>query len=194
MAVLSGVLDRMFSRPSGLLGRIGGTLMAWTNDDVAAQIVDVLDPDPTDSVLEVGFGPGVGIERAASVVTDGRVAGVDYSDTMVDRARRRNAGAIDAGRVDLRYGSADALPFEDDAFDKAFSINSLHVWPDQRAGLREIRRVLRPGGTVIIALTSHAGRPDADLDRLFRDAGFENVRRVTGIDADCAAGRVPRRE
>ncbi|WP_306052205.1 class I SAM-dependent methyltransferase [Natronococcus wangiae] len=194
MAMLGGVLDGMFSRPSGVLGRIGGALMARTNDDVAAQVVDALDLNTTDSALEVGFGPGPGIERAAGVVADGRVAGVDYSETMVDRARRRNAGTIDAGRVDLRYGSVEALPFDDDdAFDDAFSINSLHVWPDRRAGLREIRRVLRPGGTVIVALTPHAGRPD-DLDHLLRDAEFEDVRRLTGIDADCVAGRTPRRE
>jgi hypothetical protein len=51
---------------------------------------------------------------------------------MVEQARARNAAAIESGRVDLRRGSVESLPFDDDTFDKALAINSMQVWPDPR--------------------------------------------------------------
>lgn len=168
----------MFGRPSGVLGRVGARLMSRMNADAAAAVVDELDVAPTDAVLEVGFGPGIGVERAAQAAADGFVAGVDYSEMMVERATRRNEAAIEEGRVDLRYGSATDLPFEDASFDAAFSVNSLHVWPDQRAGLAELFRVLKPGGTVAITLTAYAGEPDEPVEALLRERGFEDVRRT----------------
>ncbi len=83
-------------------------------------------------MVEVGFGPGDGVRLAAETASDGFVAGVDYSELMVRKARERNAAAIEAGTVDLRYGRASELPFEADSFDKAFSINSMQL--ARRAG------------------------------------------------------------
>src|SRR2546428_12402568 len=65
---------------------------------------------------------------------------------MVEQARARNVKALESGRVDLRHGSVVSLPFEDRIFDKALAINSLQVWPDAVAGLREMRRVTKRGG------------------------------------------------
>lgn len=187
----SSVLDRMFNHPSGLPGRIGAILMTRMNGSVSVDVVDHFDLEPTDSVLEIGFGPGLGIERAVEAAPNGYVAGVDVSAMMVERATRRNERVVDAGRVDLRRGSVEDLPFPDKTFDAAFSINSLHAWPDQRAGLDEIRRVLRPGGTVAIVLTKHAGRPDEPLEELLRAAGFERVRSTTNVGGECVHGCKP---
>jgi len=79
-------------------------------------------------------------------VTQGRIAGVDYSRAMVAAASRRNRRAIRDGRVELQYGEAAHLPFVDAAFDKAYGIHTIYFWPDAPAGLKELRRVLRPGG------------------------------------------------
>ena len=62
---------------------------------------------------------------------------------MVEQATARNVKAIESGRVDLRHGSVECLPFEDNT-DKALAINSMQVWPDAVAGLQEMRRVLKP--------------------------------------------------
>lgn len=183
------LLDRMFNRPSGIPGRIGAALMVRMNDSVTADVVDFLDVEPESAILEIGFGPGIGIEHAAEVVTDGYVAGVDVSEMMVERAIRRNEAAIDAGRVDLRRASVEDLAFPDGRFDAVFSINSLHAWPEQRDGLEEIHRVLQPDGAVVILLTKHAGRPDEPLDDLLRSAGFEDVRPLSRFDGECVLGR-----
>ena len=139
------ILMRMFGRPTGLLGRLGGIIMARTNQKVAAWAIDLLGVNPSDRVLEVGFGPGVGIQRLAKSASSGRVVGVDCSTEMVEQATARNAKAIEAGRVELREGSVERLPFEDETFNRALVVNSMQVWPDVVGGLREIRRVMKPG-------------------------------------------------
>lgn len=181
----------MFNRPSGIPGRIGAVVMARMNDSVAADVLDQLDVGPTDAVLEIGFGPGVGIEQAVELASEGFVAGVDVSELMVDRAKRRNEPAIEAGHLDLRQRSVEDLPFDDGTFDAAFSINSVHAWPDQPAGVSEIYRVLEPGGRVALVLTKHAGQPDEPLGDLLGTAGFERIEHLPRVDGVGVMGRKP---
>jgi ubiquinone/menaquinone biosynthesis C-methylase UbiE len=77
---------------------------------------------------------------------------------MVEQARARNATGIQSGRIDLRHGSVESLPFDDNSFDRALAINSMQVWPDAAAGLREIRRVLKPGGRIALGFTQSPSR------------------------------------
>jgi ubiquinone/menaquinone biosynthesis C-methylase UbiE len=147
------VLMRMFGRPEGVLGRLGGVIMARMNRDAATQIIEMLDIRPDDKVLAVGFGPGVAIQLVLDRVPAGSVAGIDYSQEMV-----RQAAALRNRRVDLRYGSVERLPFADEAFDKALAINSMQAWPDARTGLREIQRVLKRGGIVALGFTVNSGQ------------------------------------
>jgi SAM-dependent methyltransferase len=125
MSVAHTILMRMFGRPKGSLGRLGGIIMARTNQKCAAWVIDLLGIQPNDRVLEVGFGPGVGIELLTNSVLGGYVAGVDPSEEMVEQAKARNVKAIEGGRIDLRYGSVESLPFEGSTFDKALAVNSM---------------------------------------------------------------------
>jgi ubiquinone/menaquinone biosynthesis C-methylase UbiE len=85
------------------------------------------------------------------------VAGIDPSQEMVEQARARNTDAIESGRVDLRRGSVETLPFDDATFDKALAVNSMQVWPDPSGGLREMRRVMKPGAKVALGFTPYSG-------------------------------------
>ena len=172
MALFREILMRAFGRPQGLLGRIGGMLMVRGNRECAAWVVGRLAIDVRDAVLEVGFGSGVGIAEAAAAASAGRVTGIDPSPEKLAQARARNAEAVASGRVALQLGSVEALPFADAGFDKAFAINSMQVWPDAVAGLREIRRVVRRGGRVALGFTPPSGqKKDCLLDALTA-AGF----------------------
>lgn len=111
-----------------------------------------LDPQPTDHILELGFGLGVAIHRLSKIVTEGAIAGIDYSRTMVKAARMRNAAAVRAGRVDLRHGDAAELPLNDASFDKAYSIHAIYFWPKPLAVLTEVQRVLKKGGLLVITV------------------------------------------
>jgi len=191
MPFIKSILMRAFGCPKGLLGRLGGLIMARMNWQVAAWTIDLLEVQPNHSVLEVGFGPGVGIELLAKAVTSGRVVGVDYSEEMVAQARARNANAIEGGRVDLLRDSIERLPFEDDTFEKALAINSMQVWPDAIGGLREIRRVMKAGGTVALGFTRHSRQPKSGLVEMLTAAGFTGARVVETDEDFCALATNP---
>jgi ubiquinone/menaquinone biosynthesis C-methylase UbiE len=186
MAWAREILLRMFGRPEGVLGRLGGVIMARVNRDAAAQVIKLLDVRPNDKVLEVGFGPGVGIQLLLERVIGGCVAGVDQSQEMVRQAAGRNANALRNGRVDLHQGSVEKLPFADETFDKALAINSMQVWPDARTGLREIRRALKPGGTIALCFTVNSGQSKDGIAESLATAGFAHERFVDQGKLFCA--------
>jgi ubiquinone/menaquinone biosynthesis C-methylase UbiE len=185
------ILMRMFGRPKGVLGRLGGVIMARVNRDAAVQIIEWLDVRPDDKVLEIGFGPGVAIQLLLHRVPAGSVAGVDYSQEMVRQAAARNAAALRDRRVDLRYGSVERLPFAEETFDKALAINSMQTWPDVRAGLRDIQRVLKHGGNVALGFTVNSGQPKEGVAELLDAAGFAQVRIVDRPKLFCAIATKP---
>ncbi|MQA86416.1 MAG: methyltransferase domain-containing protein [Streptosporangiales bacterium] len=141
-------INSPFARPSGALGRLAGRFMLWTNKQ--DEVLDVLDVRSGDRVLEVGYGPG-GLLRLLANRTDASVVrGVDPSPAMQDLATRTNRAAVRAGRVDPGLGTADRTDLPDESVDQVVSVNNVAIWPDLEAGLRELRRVVRPGGTVVI--------------------------------------------
>ena len=172
------LLMSMFGRPKGILGRLGGVIMARVNLDAAAQVIELLNVRPDDKVLEVGFGPGVAIQLVLQRLSTGSVAGVDQSQEMVSQAAARNAGALRNRRLDLRYGLAERLPFADQTFDRALAINSMQAWPDPSAGLREICRVLKHGGIVALGFTVNSGQPKQGVAESLAAAGFVQARIV----------------
>ena len=185
------LLLRMFGRPKGFLGRLGGLIMARVNRDAAAQVIKLLGIRPDDKVLEMGFGPGVGIQLLLERITGGWVAGVDQSQEMIRQAAARNSSALRKRRVDLRYGSVQKLPFADATFDKALAINSMQVWPDARAGLQEIRRVLKPGGTVALCFTVNSGQSKDGIAESLAAAEFARARVVDQAHLFCAIATKP---
>ncbi|HEY3057693.1 MAG TPA: class I SAM-dependent methyltransferase [Chloroflexota bacterium] len=153
-------LFKQFGCPSGWLGSIAGRFMARNAYD-DAWVVDLLDVQATDRLIEVGFGPGVAIELLARRATQGLVAGVDPSEVMLHQALKRVSKAASTGRVDLRIGGAEKLPFADGSFDKACALHSIYFWPSVEQGARELQRVLVPGGRVAIAMRMQQERGGA---------------------------------
>lgn len=189
MSLARAVLLRMFARPRGILGRLGGVIMARTNDRCGAWVTELLAIRSDQSVLEVGFGPGATIKHLSGAA--GHVVGIDPSPVMVAQARGRNGEAIASGRVELQQGSADRLPFEDNAFDKAVAINSMQIWPDAISGLREIRRVMRSGGTIALGFTPYSGQASEGLTEKLGAAGFTGARVVEKGENFCALAIKP---
>lgn len=102
-------------------------------------------------VLDIGCGAGMDLLIAARKVgAEGRAVGVDMTSSMTERAR---AGAKEAGlaHVEIRQGEAEALPVENDSMDVVISNGVLNLTPDKLRAFREIARVLRPGGRLLLA-------------------------------------------
>src|SRR5574341_1153205 len=196
--MLAKLLDAQYRRPSGFLGRWIGRQMLDQHRPENLWTVSLLAVQPTNHLLEIGFGPGLAIAEVAQRASQGRVAGVDFSPTMVGMARRRNAAAIRAGRVDLRCADVAALPFEDAHFDKAYSIHSIYFCPRPGDALREIQRVLKPGGLLVLTILPKdrwpgggTGAPDCrpysgeELQRIMAEAGFAETWIRAGESSAC---------
>lgn len=133
----------------GLVGRISGSVMARLNRDMERTAVAELNPSPRDSVLAIGFGPGIGVESLADVLSAGLVAGIDPSAAMNELARRRNRRGIDSGRIVLRNAGAEAIPWPDNTFNGIVAVNSAQLWRPLDAAVREVARVARPGCSLV---------------------------------------------
>jgi len=128
-----------------------GLLMNWRHRPLSKWTIRLMDIQPDDFVLDIGCGGGMAIKEIAKIATSGFVAGVDYSEIMVQQALKHNAAAVCAMRVAIKNGNISNLPFKDGSFDKACAIESFNFWPDPIVGLKEVHRVLKPKGLVAIA-------------------------------------------
>lgn len=127
-------------------GAVGARLYAWFNRHPESNraVVELAALRPGDHVLEVGCGPGVGLEQAARVVGPDHAAAVDPSETFVAMARKRVPGA------DVRVAGAEDVPFGDAAFTAIFTLASMHHWADRDAGLATLTAKLAPGGRLVL--------------------------------------------
>jgi ubiquinone/menaquinone biosynthesis C-methylase UbiE len=119
-----------------------------------------MDVQPTDRVLDIGCGSGTATQLIARIATEGFVAGVDYSEDMVQQALKRNAAAVRLGRVEVRRANVAALPYHDESFDKVIAVETFYFWPDPVPNLQEVRRVIRPGGLLALAMEGSREAPN----------------------------------
>jgi ubiquinone/menaquinone biosynthesis C-methylase UbiE len=164
----------MFVHPRGPAGHAAARLMARVNIGMMANAIELLELDPHANVLEIGFGPGVALQRLLEAVPDGHVTGVDPSAVMHQHARERNTAAVKEGRLELYRGTAADLPVSPGAMDAVLAIDNLHFWPSIPAGLSEIGRVLRPGGIFVCAFSPPSGGPPPHLAALLVGHGYES--------------------
>lgn len=182
--VIARVRSRQSGHPSGLLGRIFGRAMVKSTADANDRALDLLDLTEPCTVLEVGFGQG----RTAKVLLDAshRVLGVDPSQTMVNQATRRNRTACRDGRATLRHSDGIIIPFAPQSADVAFSVHTVYFMPDPDATFSDIARVLRPGGTLVVACrTSDTPLPawmDPDVYRIPTAAQLAAMLTAAGYD------------
>jgi ubiquinone/menaquinone biosynthesis C-methylase UbiE len=146
-------LGHQLQEPAGLAGKIVGHAMRFLNARPNRLAVAALDIRASDTILELGCGPGHAISLMTRQTTASLIHGVDRSPTMLAQARRRNREAVRNGRVQLHQAAFEALPFPARSIDKILAVNVAYFWRDSGAVLSEMRRVLRPDGAVVIYVT-----------------------------------------
>jgi len=124
--------------------------MAWGHRDFYINTAKVLDLKPDDKYLEIGFGSGFFIKKYASHVA--RIAGIDLSEDMVNLASSVNKNLIQSGKAEFKQGNASSLPYEDYEFSVVVGIETFFFWQEPMASLREIHRVLAPGGRLVLEM------------------------------------------
>lgn len=142
--------SKNFGNPEGVFGKLllyimnrgHGPLSRWGLTHVAWQ--------PQMSALDVGCGGGMNVKRLLELCPQGKVSGIDISVASVKKTSRLNADQIDR-RCDIQLASVEDIPYPDNSFDVVTAVETHYFWPDLDVCLREIKRVLRPGGTLMIA-------------------------------------------
>ncbi len=111
--------------------------------------IDALDLSADSRALDVGCGTGFAVRELARRLPEGRACGIDISEGMVAEARRRVPPEL-ATRVDIQQASSASIPHPDGAFTHLMCTNSFHHYPEPVEVLREMQRVLVPGGQIVI--------------------------------------------
>ncbi|HKF52269.1 MAG TPA: methyltransferase domain-containing protein [Candidatus Acidoferrales bacterium] len=173
-----------------------GESMEQEHRPIVDPMLAMMQFSPTESILDVGCGGGWLVRELASRVPQGHAVGMDLSDEMLAHARRNSANVPNAEFI---VGSVDAIPRPAAAFDRVISVESSYYWPDPAAGIREIYRVLRLGGSAWILINYFRDNPYChqwaklipipmqllsgdEWSALFRGAGFTEVAHSRIID------------
>jgi SAM-dependent methyltransferase len=186
-------IARQGRRPSGWLGEIVARVMARETVDANRVALDLLDLEARDQLLEIGFGHGATLRRAAEIVTGGFIAGIDHSDVMLRLAKRRNARHLENGRMELMRATSERIPYANDRFNKVFAVHTIYFWERPQQHLGEIRRVIAPGGRLVLGYDPLEDRRFAsafpasvylirsikEIETLASDCGFQAVRTET---------------
>ncbi|HKS27335.1 MAG TPA: class I SAM-dependent methyltransferase [Pyrinomonadaceae bacterium] len=190
-----------------------GESMERGHRPVGEQAIQFMQVEETARVLDLGCGSGWASRLLASYAQRGLVVGLDISDEMIEAAR---SSSVELANVEFRVGSAERLPFEDGYFTHAFSMESLYYYSDVAGALREVRRVMGPGGLFVAVVDLYKENEPShqwieqlrvpvhllsvdDYLSLFSEAGFDEVdsRRLydpTPVPEDYAGGSFKSRE
>ena len=182
-------IARQSSGPSGWIGEIVARVMSFETAPANRAALETLAVQPSETVLEIGCGHGRTLARLASY--GACVVGIDPSEVMVRLARRRARRWIKSGRADVTLASSAKIPHADRCFDAALAMHVVYFWREALADLREVHRVLRTGGRLLLGYRARDGqtlaslpasvyvlRSVAEIEELLAEAGFAGIRSV----------------
>jgi demethylmenaquinone methyltransferase / 2-methoxy-6-polyprenyl-1,4-benzoquinol methylase len=174
----------MFDRIAVIYDRLNSVMTAGLHHHWRARAVELAAVAPGDRVLDVATGTGdLALALAARVGPDGEVVGSDFSERMLSLARAKATGSR-GGAVRFELGNALHLPYQDESFDAATVGFGARNFSDLAMGLREMVRVVRPGGSVVVLeITTPRRPPLSTFFSLWFDRVVPLLGRVAG-DAD----------
>ena len=182
-------LAAQLCQPSGLFGKLMmADVLNKHNEKMNHFAVERLDIQATDKVLDIGFGGGVTIEEMLKTIDTGKIYGIDFSQVMVEQAKQKFKPEIESNKVSIEFGDVKQLPFTEGTFNKICTVNTIYFWDEPLANLKEIKRVLKSDGKLVIGIRSadkmkelpvtqynfRLYDPEAVKDLLV-EAGFTNV-------------------
>ena len=175
--------------PRGFVGRLTLMVMNIGHRSIYSNVAKVLVLRPDDDVLEVGCGNGHFLKKYASNAHS--IAGLDLSEISIEMAKKKHRDRIKAGTAEFVQGEASQLPWEDNRFSVVTSMGSFIGFPKPLESLKEMRRVLRPGGRALISIEWNAEDgldhtkevteygmwlwTEDEVQSMMKDAGFSDV-------------------
>ena len=194
VVVASGYMMRQVRKPSRWLGHFMAKTMNRSHSQLTDWGLAHVQIGQQFTILDVGCGGGRTVGKLADSAIAGTVYGVDYAQGSLAASRDYNRQLIADGRVHIEPGTVSKLPFSDCLFDLVTGIETQYYWPNLPEDMKEIRRVLKPGGQLLIIAENYkSGRLDwiegplmrfllgssrlgpADQRALFEAAGYSDV-------------------
>lgn len=195
-------------KPTGFWGRLMIRSMNKGHHNITDWALSYFDVQNGNIVLDIGCGGGRTVNKLCTAVGSGKVYGVDYSELCVKKSLELNRKNVLCRKAVIEQASVSELPFEDNTFDKIIAVETYYFWPDKLNDLKEVLRVLKRGGRLMLVFEMLFDEQDPDkwtavekrldiqavreedIHNMLRDAGFINIETYTkeGTSWLCAVG------
>jgi ubiquinone/menaquinone biosynthesis C-methylase UbiE len=172
----AGYVVGQVRKPDRFIGRLFAMLMNRSHSKLTGWGLSHVRIAKAFHILDVGCGGGRTIEKLATIAPSGKIYGIDYASGSIATSRATNKELIRNGRVEIQQAAVSQLPFAADAFDLVTAIETQYYWPDLVNDMREILRVLKPGGMLaVIAETYKGGSRDVVLGPVMKLFGSPSL-------------------
>jgi ubiquinone/menaquinone biosynthesis C-methylase UbiE len=185
----SSFFSKQARKPTGLFGRfIMSTIFDKGNVDLNSFVYELMSVQPDDQILEIGYGTGKLINKMVQQINSGCIVGVDFSDTMISIAKKKNRKNVDKGKVKLLGGNFDEMKFENEYFTKVCSVNTLYFWPNPEHTARKITNILKPKGKLVLAFEDieqlEQRNLSSDIFHLYSKDAVQDLLIAAGFSSD----------
>lgn len=169
-------IARQFKKPTGLFGNFSSRIMVRGNRQNYESLIKDMAIKSHDKILEIGYGPGVGIEMINRLHPSCTIQGIDFSKLMYKKAGKVNKYAIDQSRVQLLLGDYLNMPLVADQFDKVFCLNVIYFWDELSKPFQKAHSLLKPnGGFYMYMASAHFLKERNAPDQIFNKYTIEQV-------------------
>ena len=172
--MLKNFIATQFKKPSGLFGMFSSNIMIKGNKTNYEKLIKNLDLQPGDKLLEIGYGPGAGLNMIAKACTSCIIHGIDFSQLMYRRARRYNKQYLDNNTMVLQYGDFLKTTVVSNEYDKIFCLNVVYFWNELQEPFKKVLSLLKAGGTFHIYMANKEALKKAP-DTVFNKYSIEQV-------------------
>lgn len=162
-------------RPQGFWGKMMIKSMNKGHSDLTDWALVHLEIKRSYNVLDVGCGGGKTVSKLCTKIGNGKVFGIDYSELCVEKSKKLNKNNIMCGKASILQASVSSLPFDDDKFDLITAVETYYFWPDKLNDLKEVYRVLKPGGKLLLVF--EMVKSDEEPNK------WDKVEKLLGIEA-----------
>lgn len=145
-------LAAQLRKPEGNAGIEIGNWMNEGNKEISEGAYKSLNIFDNDTILEIGMGNGYYVQSILDSAKNVNYVGVDYSELMVEESIKNNRDAIENNRAEFIHAGLSQIPKPDNSFDKIVTVNTMYFWDNPVEDMQELARVLKPNGTLLIAI------------------------------------------
>ncbi len=170
-------------KPTGLLGLILTKAMNHAHSGLTNWGLSFLEIEEDHKILDIGCGGGKTVNKLAKAIRNGKVYGIDHSDVSVRSSTKLNSYLIDQNKVEIQRASVSSIPYPDNSFDIVTAIETYFFWPNLESDMKEVLRVLRPKGKLLlVSEIVRKAENEKTIDRFARLVGTGDYMRYKTKD------------